>query len=153
MLPRPPRRTRRRSPSRTLSHETTYSGGGTDFPAASSEVDGILLRPNPGHCIVHDGNIKHAGNEVVDGQRFILVGFYNADGRDRAGEECYFSKSCLEAQHAHALRMPPNQTVYSPPPSSGARREHADGRDAGGGDEREKGLPPRRRSTRAASSR
>lgn len=32
-------------------------------------------------------NIKHAGNEVVSGQRFILVGFYNADGRDRAGEE------------------------------------------------------------------
>ena len=25
---------------------------------------------------------------MVAGQRFILVGFYNADGRDRAGEEC-----------------------------------------------------------------
>ena len=38
------------------------------------------------------GNIKHAGNEVRSGERFILVGFYNADGRDRAGEEQYFGR-------------------------------------------------------------
>ena len=38
-------------------------------------------------CVRDTGNIKHAGNEVISGDRFILVGFYNADGRDRAGEE------------------------------------------------------------------
>jgi len=94
---------------------------------------------------VHDGNIKHAGNEVVDGQRFILVGFYNADGRDRAGEECYFSKSCLEAQHAHALRMPPNQTVYFTTAVVSARGAASTptGATPAAVTEREKGLPPK----------
>merc|ERR1719198_194748 len=79
-----------------LSPTDGFAGGGTYFPASASDVDGILLRPNPGQCLVHDGNIKHAGNEVLSGERFILVGFYNADGRDRAGEEQYFSKRALE---------------------------------------------------------
>ena len=94
---------------------------------------------------MHDGNIKHAGNEVVDGQRFILVGFYNADGRDRAGEECYFSKSCLEAQHAHALRMPPNQTVYFTTAVVSARGAASTptGATPAAVTEREKGLPPK----------
>ena len=70
-----------------LSPVDGFTGGGTYFPAAASDVDGLLVRPNPGYCLVHDGNIKHAGNEVLTGERFILVGFYNADGRDRAGEE------------------------------------------------------------------
>jgi len=91
-----------------------FTGGGTYFPAMSADVDGILLRPNPGCCLIHDGNIKHAGNEVVSGQRFILVGFYNADGRDRAGEEQYFSKKALEEQRARGKVPVPQtaQTIY-----------------------------------------
>eukprot|EP00908_Phaeocystis_cordata_P019132 Transcript_30634.p1 GENE.Transcript_30634~~Transcript_30634.p1 ORF type:complete len:469 (-),score=106.64 Transcript_30634:227-1633(-) len=97
-----------------LSPEDGFTGGGTYFPANSADVDGILLRPKPGCCLIHDGNIKHAGNEVVSGQRFILVGFYNADGRDRAGEEQYFSKKALEEQRARN-KVPtaqPVQTIY-----------------------------------------
>ena len=75
-----------------------FEGGGTYFPAASGDVDGILLRPTPGYCLVHDGYIKHAGNEVTSGDRYILVGFYNADGRDRAGEEAFFNKKALEEE-------------------------------------------------------
>ena len=91
-----------------------FEGGGTYFPAASGDVDGILLRPTPGYCLVHDGNIKHAGNEVTSGDRYILVGFYNADGRDRAGEEVFFNKKALEEERQRLIRSPPppTQTIY-----------------------------------------
>ena len=51
-----------------LSPQGGFEGGGTYFPAASADVDGILLRPSPGHCLMHDGNIKHAGGEVLSGK-------------------------------------------------------------------------------------
>ena len=94
-----------------LSPEEGFTGGGTYFPANSADVDGLLVRPKPGCCLVHDGNLKHAGMEVVSGQRFILVGFYNADGRDRVGEEAHFTKAALEEQRA---RSPPQEvlTIY-----------------------------------------
>jgi hypothetical protein len=38
-----------------LSPQDGFEGGGTYFPAASTDVDGILLRPTPGYCLVHDG--------------------------------------------------------------------------------------------------
>ena len=40
---------------RCLSPQDGFEGGGTYFPAASGDVDGILLRPTPGFCLVHDG--------------------------------------------------------------------------------------------------
>lgn len=94
-----------------LSPEEGFTGGGTYFPANSADVDGLLVRPKPGCCLVHDGNLKHAGMEVVSGQRFILVGFYNADGCDRVGEEEHFTKAALEEQRTHS---PPQevQTIY-----------------------------------------
>jgi hypothetical protein len=97
-----------------LSPQDAFEGGGTYFPAASADVDGLLLRPMPGYCLVHDGNIRHAGNVVTSGDRFILVGFYNADGRDRAGEEEHFSKQAVEEarQRALASPRPPVQTIY-----------------------------------------
>ena len=65
----------------------------------------------PLHCA---GNIKHAGNDVISGDRYILVGFYNADGRDRAGEECYFSRRALEDARQRIVCNPPcpTQTIY-----------------------------------------
>jgi hypothetical protein len=61
---------------------------------------------------MHDGNIKHAGNEVRTGDRFILVGFYNADGRDRAGEEEFFGPAAREEARLRAQLPPPVQTIY-----------------------------------------
>jgi len=95
-----------------LSAEDDFTGGGTYFPAASSDVDGVLMRPLPGYCLIHDGNIKHAGNEVRSGERFILVGFYNADGRDRAGEEQFFGKKAREEGRLRTPVPPPVQTIY-----------------------------------------
>jgi len=97
-----------------LSPQDGFEGGGTYFPTSSGDVDGILLRPTPGYCLVHDGNIKHAGNDVISGDRYILVGFYNADGRDRAGEEAHFSKAALEAARTRLMSTPPPpiQTIY-----------------------------------------
>ena len=74
-----------------LSPQDGFEGGGTYFPAASGDVDGILLRPTPGFCLVHDGNIKHAGNEVTSGTRLILVGFVSelldAEEHERRAED------------------------------------------------------------------
>mmetsp|Transcript_52217 Transcript_52217/g.111676 ORF Transcript_52217/g.111676 Transcript_52217/m.111676 type:complete len:510 (-) Transcript_52217:32-1561(-) len=95
-----------------LSAVEDFTGGGTYFPAANTDVDGLLMRPLPGYCLIHDGNIKHAGNEVRSGDRFILVGFYNADGRDRAGEEQYFGKKAREEARVLNAVAPPVQTVY-----------------------------------------
>lgn len=95
-----------------LSPEEDFTGGGTYFPAANSDVDGLLMRPLPGHCLIHDGNIKHAGNEVRTGERFILVGFYNADGRDRAGEDQYFGKKAREEARLKPAAAQPVQTIY-----------------------------------------
>jgi len=94
-----------------LSPEEGFTGGGTYFPANSADVDGLLVKPKPGCCLIHDGNLKHAGNEVVSGQRFILVGFYNADGHDRVGKKRHFSKAALEEQRARNL-VPTPQTIY-----------------------------------------
>ncbi len=118
-----------------LSPVDGFTGGGTYFPASSSEVDGLLVRPGPGHALVHDGNIRHAGNEVTSGNRFILVGFYNADGRDRAGEEAYFSKKAIEEQRAAMLATPPppahaiffNTAAPAPPPDTAADDADGDG--------------------------
>ena len=46
------------------------------------------------------------------GERFILVGFYNADGRDRAGEEQFFGKKAREEGRLRTPVPPPVQTIY-----------------------------------------
>lgn len=141
-----------------------FSGGGTYFPAVSSDVDGLLIRPKGGYCLMHDGNIKHAGNEVRTGDRFILVGFYNADGRDRAGEEEFFGPTAREEARLRAQLPPPVQTVYfttavaaqrttatsssagfTPVEASGVAGSTADGLQAG--DREQQQRPPPQRGT------
>lgn len=146
-----------------------FTGGGTYFPAVSSDVDGILLRPKGGYCLMHDGNIKHAGNEVRTGDRFILVGFYNADGRDRAGEEEFFGPAAREEARLRAQLPPPVQTIYFTTAVAAQRAATATqggfvpvdvGAGAGGdadasqqpGEGEEQGPPPARGMAAAAAS-
>ena len=82
-------------------------------PASQSSI-GKLTWTLSGRALLYcmAGNIKHAGNDVVSGDRYILVGFYNADGRDRAGEEAHFSKRALE-QARRSRRASRPMTVKS----------------------------------------
>lgn len=69
-----------------------------------------MLQPNPGDCIVFDGDCKHASAELMSGERFVLVGFYNADGGDCAGrfEEQQLGKRASE----QANKLEIVETVY-----------------------------------------
>ena len=61
-----------------LSDPDEFSGGGTYFPMDGGSASGMLLRPRAGTCILHHGNIRHAGNRVVLGSRYVLVVFFDA---------------------------------------------------------------------------
>jgi len=47
-----------------------FSGGGTFL-----EYLGASVRPRVGEALVHPGNLKHGGAPVVQGVRYVLVGF------------------------------------------------------------------------------
>jgi len=47
-----------------------YNGGGTYFDALRS-----VLHCSKGNMVMHSGNLKHAGVEITNGKRYILVGF------------------------------------------------------------------------------
>ena len=54
-----------------------FSGGGTYFPARGScASSGMLMKPDAGVAILHDGKTEHAGSRVTAGARYVLVGFF-----------------------------------------------------------------------------
>ncbi len=54
-----------------------FSGGGTYFPARGScASSGMLMKPDAGVAILHDGKTEHAGARVTAGARYVLVGFF-----------------------------------------------------------------------------
>lgn len=66
-----------------LSGRSEYVGGGTYVPL-SYEADGtlsrqdfnasgIVLRPEVGTCLLHDGGLYHAGNPIHGGARVVLI--------------------------------------------------------------------------------
>ena len=50
--------------------EVARLGGGTSFEAADT-----TLRPRQGEMLSHFGRLRHAGEPVVQGTRYILAGF------------------------------------------------------------------------------
>lgn len=52
-----------------LSNANDFEGGGTCFE------DGITVNLDQGDVIVHNGQIKHRGNKITKGTRYILVSF------------------------------------------------------------------------------
>lgn len=54
-----------------LSDITEFKGGGTLFE------DGITMYLNQGDMIIHSGKSKHAGIEITEGKRYVLVFFIN----------------------------------------------------------------------------
>lgn len=47
-----------------------FTGGGTFFGEGSA-----VVRPRVGEALVHPGHLRHGGAPVVDGVRYVLVGF------------------------------------------------------------------------------
>ena len=53
-----------------LSDPSAFAGGGTSFEAA-----GETVRPVRGEMLSHFGRLRHAGQPVLEGTRYILAGF------------------------------------------------------------------------------
>ena len=53
-----------------LADPADFGGGGTSFEAA-----GETVRPERGEMLSHFGRLRHAGEPVVAGTRYILTGF------------------------------------------------------------------------------
>lgn len=54
-----------------LSDPNTFKGGGTFFN------DGLVYNTSQGDVLIHSGKIKHAGLPVIEGNRYLIVGFLN----------------------------------------------------------------------------
>jgi predicted 2-oxoglutarate/Fe(II)-dependent dioxygenase YbiX len=54
-----------------LSDPNTFKGGGTCFN------DGLVYNISQGDVLIHSGKIKHAGLPVIEGKRYLIVGFLN----------------------------------------------------------------------------
>ena len=84
-----------------LSGGEAFSGGGTSFwsateASAASRAAGeaalhvnprsdpaFVLRPPAGTALVFGGNVTHAGESVVDGERAVLVASFSTRGAER----------------------------------------------------------------------
>jgi len=55
-----------------LNSPSEFTGGGTIF-----EINGtdILVNNTQGGIVLHNGQLLHAGNEITNGKRYLLVGF------------------------------------------------------------------------------
>ena len=54
-----------------LSDPSDFTGGGTYFE------DDITIKLNQGDMLIHSSNSKHAGLEITQGKRYVLVFFIN----------------------------------------------------------------------------
>jgi len=75
-----------------LSDPNTFEGGGTTFEAASN----LIVTPAQGQMVSHFGRLRHAGNPVSEGVRYILAGFVRCQPMAKAWR---------------VLREPPNSRV------------------------------------------
>ena len=55
-----------------LNHEKNFKGGGTTFYKETGDVNILNTK---GGLLLHCGQIMHSGNEIFQGERYILVGF------------------------------------------------------------------------------
>ena len=75
-----------------LSDPQDFTGGGTYY----QEKD-ILIQPkNKGAMTVHFGKVKHGGNKITEGVRYIMIGFLHVESKmimkPLESENKYFSK-------------------------------------------------------------
>ena len=54
-----------------LSNNSDFEGGGTYFD------DGLTSKTEQGDLLIHSSKIKHGGNPITKGKRYLLVGFVN----------------------------------------------------------------------------
>lgn len=66
-----------------LSDPADFDGGGTFF-----EAPGATVRSRQGSALVHGGDLRHGGNPITRGERYLLVGFVTVDHCARTAPYC-----------------------------------------------------------------
>jgi hypothetical protein len=56
-----------------LNSESEFEGGGTKFFTVNNNYE--LYKLNQGDMLIHSGKVKHSGNPITSGVRYIIVGF------------------------------------------------------------------------------
>lgn len=56
-----------------LNNKTDFTGGGTTFICENHEKHYSI---NKGDMLLHCGMITHKGNEIICGERYVLIGFF-----------------------------------------------------------------------------
>ena len=59
-----------------LSDPTKFEGGGTYYEHAN-----MTISPGQGDLVLHCGKVRHAGNKVTKGTRYVLIGFIDVTSR------------------------------------------------------------------------
>ena len=54
-----------------LNSPSEFTGGGTIFEINKTD---ILVNNTQGGVVIHNGQVRHAGNEITSGKRYLLVG-------------------------------------------------------------------------------
>lgn len=68
--------------SLTLSLNDAFEGGGTFFPSSSAPCEGLVVRPQRGHCLSFPGGTcRHAGEPIAHGVRYVIAAFLYAGGK------------------------------------------------------------------------
>ncbi len=60
-----------------LNSENEFTGGGTYIEASNT-----VYTIDRGDCFVHSGKVRHGGETITSGVRYILVGFLDAKLRE-----------------------------------------------------------------------
>ena len=59
-----------------LNDASEFEGGGTIF-----EEEGRTVQIQQGDCLVHAGRLRHGGAAVTRGERYVIVGFVDVEGK------------------------------------------------------------------------
>ena len=83
---------------------------------AAPKSQGLIARPEQGTCLVHPGNLRHAGNTVTNGSRIILVAFFRSSDEDNFDDENYDddARSAVESSTQIGSALKPSLVKPTP---------------------------------------
>lgn len=82
-----------------LSDSADYEGGGVVF-----EANGAVVQAERGHLMSHASGLRHAGNEITAGTRWVLVVFVLARGIPQRGSRCAARGAAAKRRASAAMR-------------------------------------------------
>ena len=85
-----------------LSEQFEYSHGGTQF-----QESGYIHKGNKGSLALHSGKVRHGGNKILWGKRYIMVGFVDSD-LNITGDTKYYNNVYHDLKKPYISKNDPN---------------------------------------------